>query len=108
LHVLDSLPDKSSPAIEAERLQMIFLEHFKPATFQLGRVGVNLAQVPHQENGNDCGCFCIYFARRFFQDPVATLAIIKVVSCISLQRPVLISNPRLHFIQWQIDWQHGV
>jgi hypothetical protein len=45
LHILDSLPARSSPAIEAAQLQMIFLEHFEGATFQLGRVAANLAQV---------------------------------------------------------------
>ena len=45
LHILDSLPARSSSAMEAAQLQMIFLEHFEGATFQLGRVAVNLAQV---------------------------------------------------------------
>ena len=39
-----------------------------------------MSQVPFQTNGKDCGCFLIYFARKFLSDPDATIAIIKVVS----------------------------
>ena len=39
-----------------------------------------MSQVPFQTNGKDCGCFLIYFARKFLSDPDATMAIIKVVS----------------------------
>ena len=95
LHILDSLPTSSPATIEAQQLQAIFLKHFENAVFQEGRVATNVAQVfhlgsfinfdwssytqvPHQGNGKDCGCFAIYFARKFLQDPVTTLRIIKV------------------------------
>jgi Ulp1 family protease len=46
--------------------------------------------VPHQDNSKDCGCFTVYFARKFLQDPVATLGIIKVLLFIFSKRSLLI------------------
>lgn len=58
-----------------------------------------MIKVPCQQNGRDCGCFAIYFARRFLQDPVATIGIIKVMSiflfrktCIDLQSKAQFSS----------------
>jgi Ulp1 family protease len=39
-------------------------------------------QVPLQSNSNDCGCFAIYFAKKFFSNPDSTIALIKVVGMV--------------------------
>ena len=98
-HILDSLPNSSSGNEEASRLQTIFLKHFDNVAFKRDRIACNVArviavalysplinpkhQVPCQPNGTDCGCFLIYFAKKFLSDPIATLALIKVVLSIS-------------------------
>lgn len=82
----------------ASKLQKIILKHFENAAFEKGRIAFNVAQVgpalfffqytlihqnkqvPCQPNGNDCGCFLIYFAKKFFSNPAETMAIIKVTS----------------------------
>lgn len=40
-------------------------------------------QVPTQPNFYDCGCYTIFFAKKFLADPDAILALIKVASIIS-------------------------
>ena len=81
---------------EGKQLQNILLQYFEDVAFQDGRITVHAAQVislisllfinlfnaiqvPHQPNTKDCGCFMIYFAKKFFQEPDITMAIIKVV-----------------------------
>jgi hypothetical protein len=36
-------------------------------------------QVPIQANLKDCGCFTVYFAKKFFLSPDSTVALIKVI-----------------------------
>jgi Ulp1 family protease len=36
--------------------------------------------VPRQNNQYDCGCFTVFFGKKFFNDPEATLALLRVVS----------------------------
>jgi len=35
--------------------------------------------VPLQQNSKDCGCYVIYFAKKFLSDPESTFSLIKVV-----------------------------
>jgi Ulp1 family protease len=42
-----------------------------------------MVKVPEQPNGKDCGCFTIFFAKKFLSDPNTTMAIVKVVLFIS-------------------------
>lgn len=74
---------------------MILLNHYEDETFKDGRIATNVAkvihisfylpfidritQVPYQPNGKDCGCFVIYFGKRFLQNPDGTMAVIKVM-----------------------------
>lgn len=97
-HILDSLPEDSLAVKEAKQLQIILLKHYQGATFKEGRITTNiaqvisfilhhlliysLAQVPHQLNNKDCGCFTIYFAKKFLTHPDATIALLKVISSI--------------------------
>jgi hypothetical protein len=102
-HILDSLPNNSLGIKEGRQLQTIMLNHFGGEAFKEGRIRTNvakaihvsfhfhhpsanpIAQVPHQLNSKDCGCFAIYFARKFFSNPDATMALIKVISSIYLK-----------------------
>lgn len=45
LHILDSFPTKSSVSTEAEKLQLILLNHFEDLELKEGRVSSNFAQV---------------------------------------------------------------
>ena len=36
-----------------------------------------------QPNSKDCGCFVVYFGKKFFNDPMGTVAVIKVRFSIS-------------------------
>ena len=38
-----------------------------------------MKQVPLQENSKDCGCFAIYFAKKFLLGPDSTIDLIKVI-----------------------------
>lgn len=75
---------------------MILLKHFDEVKYKEDRITCNLAkvihvafiyhslidemsQVPQQQNGKDCGCFLIYFAKMFFSNPHSTMALIKVL-----------------------------
>jgi len=78
-HILDSWIDIPPGKKELKQLQLILLKHFEDAAFVEGRIAINVAQVPRQPNGNDCGCFMIYFAKMFLRDPEATMALIKVI-----------------------------
>lgn len=79
-----------------KQLQNILLQYFEDVTFQDRRITVHAAQViplisllffnlfnaiqvPLQPNTKDCGCFMIYFAKKFFENPDITMAIMKVV-----------------------------
>jgi len=35
--------------------------------------------VPRQNNSSDCGCFAVFFGKKFFNDPEATMALVRVV-----------------------------
>lgn len=101
-YILDSLPNDSLAMVEGKMLQNIMLQHFEGSVFEDGRIATNyipvrlkisfesakpfnlVTQVPHQPNADDCGCFAIYFAKKFLADPLATMSIIKVISAISL------------------------
>jgi hypothetical protein len=92
---LDSIQNHSSGKTEGERIQRLLLKHHNGKTFREDRVSVNLAkassqfmylffihemkQVPLQANSKDCGCFTIYFAKKFFSSPDSTMALIKVI-----------------------------
>lgn len=39
---------------------------------------LSLMKVPIQYNSNDCGCFLIFFGKRFFQSPDLVLSLLKV------------------------------
>lgn len=73
------------------------MKYFQNATFDPRRISTNVAQVvliyipslflvnmksqvPLQTNLRDCGCFLIYFARKFISRPKDVLEIIKVLS----------------------------
>jgi hypothetical protein len=93
-HILDSLPTNTPTKKEARRLQIIFLKHFDGRKFEEGHIVTNAAmvisyhichsliddiiKVPWQPNSYDCGCFLIYFAKKFYSDPLSTMAVIKV------------------------------
>ena len=47
----------------------------------------SVIQVPQQLNFKDCGCFTIYFAKKFFNDPESTMALVKVQSIIFSKHP---------------------
>jgi Ulp1 family protease len=66
-----------------------------------------VCQVPHQQNTHDCGCFTIYFARRFFQDPISTLEIIKVV-CLFITLITSIDFPYPDSISVCSRWTAGM
>ena len=94
LYILDSFRIDSLANEEGRQLQTILLQHFEGESFKEGRISTNVAkvilfflsnnhylidfQVPIQHNTKDCGCFLIYFARKFFQNPGTTLELIKV------------------------------
>lgn len=79
---------------EARKLQFILLKHFDGLNFKEDHIVANSVKVisyhnylslidgstkvPWQPNSNDCGCFLIYFAKKFFSDPLSTMAVIKV------------------------------
>jgi hypothetical protein len=93
-HILDSLPLISPLKREAGKLQFIFLKHFEGRNFIEGHIAANSVKVisyrnylslidggtkvPRQPNSNDCSCFLIYFSKKFFSDPLSTMAVIKV------------------------------
>jgi Ulp1 family protease len=96
LHILDSLPNEPLAMQAGKQLQNILLQYFEDVTFQDRRITVHAAQViplisllffnlfnaiqvPLQPNTKDCGCFMIYFAKKFFENPDITMAIMKVV-----------------------------
>ena len=87
---------------EAKQLQIILLKNFEEVAFKEGRITTNIpsvitlvslythswlihlmTQVPQQWNSKDCGCFMIYFAKKFLSHPDAVIALIKVVLSIS-------------------------
>lgn len=78
-YILDSLPEHLSAMDEGEKLQNILLKHFEGSIFEDGRITTHHVPVPHQPNLIDCGCFTIYFAKKFLADPLATMSIIKVI-----------------------------
>jgi Ulp1 family protease len=44
-----------------------------------------MTQVPRQQNTKDCACFMIYFAKKFFNNPEATMALIKVAQSVDYE-----------------------
>jgi len=64
--------------------------------------------VPLQTNSNDCGCFLIYFAKKFFSNPEATMTLIRVGPIFLFHWSQLIPNARLDFPRLRTDWLGGV
>jgi hypothetical protein len=86
---------KEAASEETARLQKIFEQHYDGKPFKQGWLMSNVPkvstmfpslllsihprrQVPLQSNSNDCGCFTMYFGKKFFQSPDSTLASLKV------------------------------
>src|SRR5277367_1011024 len=124
-HILDLLAGQTAGHREATCLQNILLKHFEGAVFKQGRIKTNVAQVnpslstlffihslniqvPKQPNANDCGCFLIYFTKRFFSNPQETLTIIKVTIPINILLPCWLTfSPKNLFLPQRIVWWHG-
>ena len=65
----------------AQNMAQVFLFFFQNILiYQESNV---MIQVPLQPNSKDCGCFAVYFAKKFFENPDSTLTLIKVCLFIS-------------------------
>ena len=67
-----------------------------------------MKQVPIQSNLKDCGCFTIFFGKKFLLDPESTMGLIKVIPTNSSIWSLLNSNTRHLFLPPKPGWLLGV